>query len=402
MPDSSSPAIAQTSPSAAWQCLTALALFLASIVIGLSGYLALAAPGPWLDTRPSLQWTAAKLRAARGTAEPGRAGLVVTAADASHSAIVALDTSFRARDYLAVAWDVSGVPDNVQATLLWYSDVNSSRVFRRPLTVDSGHIAPAIVDGEPHWLGRIVGLALLIEGDFAEPIVVHSVTVKPMSALQVLADTARGWLAFEPWTGASINGLHVASERGVPPLSAALAAVAGLASLLYAGLAWWKPHRFGAGLGAGLAVIVLAGWAVADSRWQWNLAQQARATLAQYGGKSWEERHLAAEDGALFGFIEKVREKLPPPPARVFMAAELQYFRARGAYHLYPYDVYYDPSSPALPPAGVMHAGDYVAVFRHRGVQYDAAAHRLRWEGQPPLSAELLLLDSGSALFQIR
>ena len=38
-----------------------------------------------------------------------------------------------------------------------------------------------------------------------------------------------------------------------------------------------------------------------------------------YAGKDWREKHLAAEDGALFEFIEKVRAKLPAAPARVFM-----------------------------------------------------------------------------------
>jgi hypothetical protein len=402
MPDSSLPTAAPPTLSTAWQGVAAVAVSIASLAIFLVAYLAFAAPGPWFNAPATLQWKARELSVSRGTAQHTPGSLVVTAPDATHSAVLALNTSFRARDYPAVAWDAAGIPEDVEVTLLWYSDINSARVFRRTLSVESGHIAPVTLAQDPGWLGRIGGLALVIQGDFDEPIVLHGAAAKPMSALQVLGDRAREWLAFEPWTGASINGGVAPPESQELPLPLVLAAVAGLACLLYAGLVWWKLRGFGPGLVAGVAGILIAAWAIADARWQWNLVRQTRATFAQYGDKSFEERRLAAEDGPLFAFVEKVREKLPPPPARVFMAADLPYFRARGAYHLYPYNVYYDPSSGALPAPGVVRAGDYLVVYQRRGVQYDASVQRVRWDGQPPVSAELLLLDSGSALFKIR
>ncbi len=63
-------------------------------------------------------------------------------------------------------------------------------------------------------------------------------------------------------------------------------------------------------LGAGVAAMFVIAWLVVDARWQWNLLRQATATHAQYADKSWQERHLAAEDGRLFAFIEKVRGAL--------------------------------------------------------------------------------------------
>ena len=402
IPDSASPAVTPATLSPAWQLVAALAVSIASVVFFVVGYLALAAPGPWLDAPRTLQWKASELSASRGTAHLTSAGLVLTAPDSTHSAVIALSTSFRARDYLAVAWDATGIPDNAEVALLWYSDINSTRVFRRMLSVESGRVAPVTLAQDPGWLGRIGGLALVIQGDFPEPIVLRGAIARPMSALQVLGDRAREWLAFDPWTGASINGVVAPPKSQELPLPLLLAAIAGLACFLYTGLVWRKLRELGPALGAGIAGILIVAWLITDSRWQWNLVRQTRATLAQYGGKSWEERHLAAEDGPLFAFIDKVREKLPPPPARVLMAADLPYFRARGAYHLYPYNVYYDPLSAALPPPGIVRAGDYLVVFQRRGVQYDASVQRVRWDGQAPVSAELLLLDSGSALFKIR
>jgi len=40
-------------------------------------------------------------------------------------------------------------------------------------------------------------------------------------------------------------------------------------------------------------------------------ARQTRVTGLRYAGLDARERHLAAEDGPLYAFIEKVRAKLP-------------------------------------------------------------------------------------------
>ena len=111
---------------------------------------------------------------------------------------------------------------------------------------------------------------------------------------------------------------------------------------------------------------------------------------------------MAAEDGPLFEFIEKVRAKLPPPPARVFMVAEAHYFRGRGAYHLYPHNVYFNPWVNEIPPAAMMRPGDYVVVYHRRGIQFDAAKGLLRWDGGLPIPAETLVVEPGAALFRIR
>jgi hypothetical protein len=49
-----------------------------------------------------------------------------------------------------------------------------------------------------------------------------------------------------------------------------------------------------------------------------------------------------------------------------------------------------------------MRPGDYLVVYLRRGVQYDAAERRLRWDGYPPVEADLLLAATGAALFEIR
>ncbi|HEY2970219.1 MAG TPA: hypothetical protein VGK75_17845 [Casimicrobiaceae bacterium] len=378
------------------------AVFLASAALCVLGYLALAAPGPWFGSAQTLHWHPNELTVTRGSAQRTREGLAITAPDATRTVVISVNTSFRSRDYAVIAWDVAGVPDDVVATLLWSSDYAPSRMFGRTLTVEAGRIVPADVAQDRGWIGRIGGLALVLQGSFTEPIVLRDAAAKPMSAGQVLGDRLEEWLAFEPWKGTSINTLTGGADMQDLPLPALLAAIAVVAALAYAGLARWKPHFFGPVLGAGVAALFVIAWLVIDARWQWNLLRQVRATHAQYAGKSWHDRHLAAEDGPVFAFIDKVRAKLPVPPARVFMVADAHYFRDRGAYHLYPYNVYFDPWANSMPPPSAVRPGDYLVVFQRRGVQYDSSRQRLRWDDSAPIDAELLLVDKGSALFRMR
>lgn len=376
----------------------ALAFALVGCIIG---YLALTVPGVWLGGAKTLHWTARELSPTRGAGRLTRDGLVLTAPDASGTVVVSLATALRARDYPAIAWDVAGIPEGVEAALLWYNDYQPSRVFSRPLSVEAGRLAPAVMAQEQHWIGRIDGVALVLHGAFTEPITVRAVAARPMTAAQVLGDRVREWLAFEPWNGTSINTLTGGADAQDLPLPVLLAALTAIAALAFAALARWKPGALGSARGPVIAAYFVGAWFLLDARWQWNLLRQVDVTWHQYAGKSWRERHLAAEDGPLFAFIEKVRAKLPPPPLRVFMVADAHYFRDRGAYHLYPYNVYFDPWRDTIPASEAVHSGDYLVVYQRRGVQYNAALKSLRWDDSPPVQAELVLLDAGGALFRI-
>ena len=383
-----------------------MAAFFVGAVACIAGYLALAAPGAWIGGPPERRWTADALAVTRGSAQLGPYGLSVLAPDATGTVVISINqTGLRSADYPVIAWDAIDVPGGVEAALLWNAEYKASRVSTRVLTVEAGRIMPADVRGDRDWIGTIRGLALVLRGPFSQPILVRGAAAKPMNAREVLVDRAREWLSFEAWNGASITSITGGSSTQELPLPALVAAIVLVAALLYAAAARWIRRFVGPFRPVVLAAIVVLGWLVLDARWQWNLLRQVRTTYEQYAGKSWRDRHAAAEDGALFGFIEKARAKLPPPaePApRVFVAADVHYLRDRGAYHLYPYNVFFDPWQNTMPPASAFRAGDYLVVYQRKGVQYDPAQQRLRWDGGQPLAADLLLADSGAALFRIR
>jgi hypothetical protein len=134
----------------------------------------------------------------------------------------------------------------------------------------------------------------------------------------------------------------------------------------------------------------------------WNLLRQERVTATQYAGKDARERHLASEDGALYAFIEKALAVMPRTPARIFVASDADYFRGRAAYHLYPHNVYFTARGAALPSASAFRTGDWLLVYQRRGMQFDKAQGRIRWDDGQTVAAEAKLVEPGAALFLIR
>src|SRR5207237_10771447 len=163
-----------------------------------------------------------------------------------------------------------------------------------------------------------------------------------------------------------------AADSQYRPISLTFAVILAFAALIYFALARWRPQWVGSSPPVIIRAIFLGAWIALDARWMWNLARQVNVTARLYAGKSSHERHLAADDRALFAFIEKVRAQLPPPPARIFVVADEHSFRDHSAYRLYPYNVFFDPSPNTLPPASAVRPGDSMVVYQLRGMQLDA------------------------------
>lgn len=389
-------------PSAPPAPRTIALAFGAALIACLLAYLAYAVPGRWFSPAAEKVYGAAQLSLPRGAATVAADELVVSRAAEDGNTVISVTTDFRSADYPVVAWIATGFPANARVALLWRTDAEPARVNRRVLEVQAGQLAPADVYRDPHWLGRVVGLGLVVQGSIEQPVRVRGVIAKPADAWETLRDLAREWLAPEPWTGASINAVAGGADVQHLPLPLLLAtAIAITAASLWPALR--KRGRAAAPVVAACTVVLaLAAWFVLDARWVLNLTRQAHATALQYAGKDLQQKHLAGPDRDLFAFIEKARTVLPKEPARVFVVADADFFRGRAAYHLYPHNVWYEPYRNAVPPADKLRAGDWLVVYQRRGIQYDAARRSLRWDGGATLSADLKLLDHGGALFVIQ
>jgi hypothetical protein len=377
-------------------------LLLGVLIVSVLGYLAWSVPGAWFPNASAKTWYAQDLTLARGTGALRDRALVVTATDANGVAVISVNTDLRATDYPGVAWVVANLQEDAVVKMLWSTDVRPDKVNSIVLGVQSGRTLPIVMAENRDWVGRITGLALVIEGRLAQPVLIGGVTAKPMGVPGLIRDRLHDWFSFEPWNGASINTITGGADNQPIPLPAALALVLGVASAIAFALRRAKPRAFAIAMPAMLAAFFVAGWLILDSRWTLNLVRQEHATALRFAGKDEVAKHLASEDGALFAFIEKAEAVMPKTPVRVFVAADDDYVRGRAAYHLYPHSVYFSPRGNTLPPPSAMRAGDWVLVFERHGIAYDKALGKLRWDGQPPIDAELKMVAPGGALFVIR
>ena len=377
------------------------AIFTAALALCVLGYLALAVPGKWFTSAQSLAWGPKDLQVAKGSARIVGDELAVAPADASGLAVVSLKTSLKSTDYAAIEWIAIDVPDHIDVSLLWRNDYKPEQLNSVPLVIVTGRLLRVVTKDHPAWIGNIGGLALAMRGPIAEPVRIRGVLAKTLSAREMLTDRASEWFTFEAWNGASINTVTGGADLQDLPLPVLLASAVVLATLIVLALRRWRPSALSVGMFASLAAFALAAWLVLDARWMWNLVRQVDATADRFAGKSWAEKRLAVEDGPLFAFVQKAKEVMPDAPVRVFVAADSAYFRGRAAYHLYPHNAF-APRANVLPEPGQVHAGDWIAVYNRKRVQYDAAQGKLRWDDREPVSAELKLTGRGAALFVVR
>lgn len=372
---------------------------LAALAVTVVAYVAVTVPDRWFGSAPQIAYAPERMAVARGVAEANDAGeLRVRPREGERAILVSLETDFASDQYPGIAWSAADLADGATVRLLWRTDVAPQRLNEVRLVVEAGRARTVVLAHNQAWVGRIKGLALYVEPVVTGPVRISGLVAKPMTVADVLGDRLGEWLAFERWTGTSINAIAGGANVQELPLPLFAAIVVALAWAL-----WWllagRPAR-GRSLAAGLMLFALA-WLVLDLRWTWNLSRQVAQTAARFRGLDLAEKHRADEDGALFEFVDRARTQLPAAPVRVFVGADASYFRARAAWHLYPHNAFYDPLRDALPAAEAIHPGDWMLVWRRRGVQYDAAQRLLRWDGGAPVHAALRARGEGAALFEI-
>ena len=388
-------------PARSTRPLLALAAALAVVLLA---YLTYAVPASWFPSSPVKQWGVRDLALLPQGTERVVVNneLVVKSTDASGQINVAVATDFRARDYPVIAWDAHNVPAGANVSFIWLTDYKPGKIFNVPVDVGADRLLPLVLAKNPDWIGRITRIGLAIRGSIEKPMAISGVAAKPSGAVGVLQDRAREWLYFERWQGASINTIVGGDDEQALPLPLLLALAIALAASAIVLRRRLRPALGMADLAATLAIMFAASWFVLDARWTWNLARQAQATLAQYGGKDWRGKHLAADDGVVFAFVEKARAEMPATPVRVFVAGGNDYIRGRAAYHLYPHNVYAEVHNDDLPTPDRLKPGDWMLVYPRHGMQFDPKAGKLRWDGGAPVSAQLKLRGEGALLFLIQ
>lgn len=376
-----------------------LIILMISAALFIVVYLYIYVPEKWFSGVAPQIISGSSFSLARGAGQTTAEALTIHQTGEDEMAIAAYQTyGIRGEDFPELEWRMTSLGPPPEAFLLWRTAENPGATFTRPLQWHGAHPASLAMSDEPDWRGEITGLALLIRGKLNAPLILYNVKLRPMNARTALADLISDWTSREVWHGGSINYIY----GGRPEANMAIVPAAALWSLFAIGLymVWHKWRRRSLNVHL-IATLILIAWLMVDLRWQANLLSNLHETYARYAGKTWLEKHRTAEDGDLFDFIQAVKTKLGANPARVFMFSDFDYFRGRGAYHLYPHNVYYLIKDAALPPSGALRKGDNLVFYQKRDIAYHPERKELLWNGQP-LPVELILFSKGNAYFKVR
>ncbi|BBJ22933.1 hypothetical protein [Candidatus Nitrotoga sp. AM1P] len=374
--------------------LAAPLLFFASALILSLVYLQYNWSGKWISNVKPLSWNGAALTMNKGQGYSDQGKLVIKGLADQNIAVASLSPpAFQAKDYSTIVWSVSGATPSVEMEFLWRTADN--RVFVHPLVWRANTLEPLEIVKDENWRGQIIDLAIIVKGTLAAPILVNGISLESASLPGALPHMVKKWFALDRWQGTSINFVDGdAIDKNAPPvLAVAVIILLALALSLILAIAKIMPLNIAMVWG-----IVLLGWFILDVRWQANLFQQLELTHQQFAGKSWEDKHLAAEDGTLFDFMKKVKAKLPAANSRILYFSDDAYSRGKGAYHLYPHNVL---ARNNLPPTSQIKTGDYIALFAKKGVKYDRSHQLLMWSDEQSIKVDLLFLAEGNALFKV-
>jgi hypothetical protein len=362
--------------------------------------------GNWLDRPAPVTVAGARIDIMRGSGRREGNAILIEAPDASGVAIVGSRISpFPAANYPRVEWAVTTAdPRRPQLTFLWRTQEHPNKTFSTSIAWAAGNIGRVLPLQLAHtegWNGTIVGMALAVRGPLTLPLAIGGVTVPGVSSLTSVNEVLQQWMRNFPFRGGSI-AFPFDEERDdrLSFLSATVGAQ-GLAIAAYLLGAWRRRARADAHV---IWAILIAGWLAIDARWQINLGRQLVRTAQTFAGKTADEKHLAGDDGRFFALMQQVNRALPASPARIFLFADEHAFRVRGAYFLYPHNVYYAVGDAArLPDPGELSSGDFILLFPTQGFSYDREKLLLTWPDNRSRSAdELLRTDEGIVLLRAK
>ena len=378
-----------------WRALGFIAIaaaFVALVALGLAG-------ARWKASGSTQEWTGDRFLVAGGQALARDGALVIERSDTRGAFIAALPTArFDASAYAAIEIDVSRLPERVPIAVFWRSRLTGDSTFSRPADIDTGRGVRAQLDRDPNWKGPINGIGVIVAGGAARGASIDSVRVVGASPVAMTIDSLRSWFRLETWNNQSINVVFLGGQYHAFPFTLFV----GLATLLalVGWIAWQRRAAFPV-IAIGALAIVLVGWVALDLRWLANLGRVEAQTVTALVGKSWRDKRLAAQDGPLFAFIEKVRARVAERPARVFFSSDDAWIRVRAGYHLLPFNTLSIAYHRNLFEPSRYRPGDWLCFYSRSGVVYDPATQSLRWDGGATLQAERVLADDGGTLYRV-
>lgn len=221
----------------------------------------------------------------------------------------------------------------------------------------------------------------------------------PDTLQQRLVHHLSNWLEFEVWAQHSINFINGGAANGRLSLVVVMGSWVLLALLIYSLIMRSKKQPVSS---RKIALVLLSGWIILDTRWLFNLYQQMQVTHNTYAGKSLAVKYEASLDAEHYRFYRHLKDEvLPKIPQFIYILdSKADYFRAKAPWFLAPHNVFNHDSYPR---AEYAKKGGYVLILHPvPGLKYDPHTQSLRWGEQGVLPVSPVYLDPLGSLYKIR
>lgn len=392
-------ATAPVSPPQSWAIAGALLALALGVVLFCAVFTQ--STGHWTDAPAPIVAAGSDLLLVQGSGHKDGKAFVLEAPGAQGVAVLTAKLApFQAKDFPRVEWTLESAQPPADVILFWRTREHPKHNYTRRLQWLLNGVAPLEPKAEDGWNGTVTGVGLLVRSRLPVPLRIGALRIVSRSATDAAGDLLRQWSEGVLLRGYSVT-IPFDGERGhdLAPLTA-VALAEGLAISAYLLLARWRRWRRDRRV---LWGIFLAGWLLLDLRWQVSLWSEVAERGHRFAGKTTEEKHLAADDAALYVLVEKMLGKLPPPPARIVLFCDNVSLCSRAAFLLYPHNVQ-RANHRNLPPPGPadLHSGDYVLLMYSRALGYDRERQLAVWPNGDTKPAEEIFLLPEALLLRIR
>ena len=314
---------------------------------------------------------------------------------------------FAAEKYPRVEWDLRSVDPPAELAFAWRTRENPRRTYSKPIHWLDDRVVPLKLDAIEGWRGTIVGVALVARGAMPAPLEVRSLTLPSTTLVATLGETLAQWGASLPLKDDAISLPFDAERIHFVAIAQAMAIACALAIVACVGTAYLRRRSVDRRVPW---AIFAAAWILLDLRWQVNLACEVAAAARQFGGKTGDEKALAADDAQLVALALELKRALPPPPARVIVLSDSEPTALRVSHFLLPLNASWntlargeqrEPGKTAPPGPAVLRSGDHVVLLFYRRLRYDAERRALVWPDGASLRAEIVVAKPDALLVRI-